>query len=829
MTRPATPPDDLADTILRQAPLSRGHREPESLLGLLSPADQARPWPELSERVLAAWRDARDVWCWWLDEPTTVGSPSEFWPCVRAVLAVLLLAWGLAAVRFVVVTRGSGLDRLQWLALACAGWWSLLAAAHLWRWEVPAARRRRRLRLLSRRCRPALTRLGEGWAAGREPLRPWTVTRARAQLRDWAAFWDHADLTDGSPEREVLRAWLAAQAADQPEEPAGEQDLRGQRHVGESWVGRGLQGARLGGADFSGVVGKRLQLQHASVTADGVPRAARFEGADLSRAYLLAADLPGCNFRRAKLVRADASTANLAGADLSEADLSHARLDGAKLGGAVLRKASGHHARLCGADLTEADLADADLRHARLADADLSTAKGLVLGSLGGADLTGARLPAAMNPTQAAEGVARTAGLVQGQLTALLLGCLCALVTAVSVTDLDLLLDTSTAGLPLVSLKAPLSAFLYTAPLLLIVAAWLAQSNLIGLADQLVRVPARLGDGRGVVEWLPTWLPVDLLAPYLPRLGDYGLAPASGRGLAFLTVVWGAVPLTVAALGWRALHLHSVELSVWLLLDLVLATVAADTRLAQCRAALAAGGGRREPLGQASRMPTSVRLYALLGCALLCLSGVAGVLECHCPTDAPDATTAGWHPGYVLPAWLGYERDGQPAPGDRPSLWRVARVFGVHRLFPVAELTEAVISGRPKSDTLELAEALSLRTPLRGPFNLRGAHMARVTAVGCTFRRSDLSYAQLTGADLRYADLRGARLREADLRAADLRGADLRGADLTGADLSAADLRDADLTDASLARLQTDGDTLWPDDADPDAASDAPAQTSSNL
>ena len=87
---------------------------------------------------------------------------------------------------------------------------------------------------------------------------------------------------------------------------------------------------------------------------------------------------------------------------------------------------------------------------------------------------------------------------------------------------------------------------------------------------------------------------------------------------------------------------------------------------------------------------------------------------------------------------------------------------------------------------------------------LRGAYFRYAYLRGAYFRGADLRYANLRGVYLRGADFRGADLSGADLRGADLRyayfsGADLRGADLSGADLSGADFSGAYLRGADLS------------------------------
>ena len=110
---------------------------------------------------------------------------------------------------------------------------------------------------------------------------------------------------------------------------------------------------------------------------------------DMSKAYLL----------EANLFSADLRSADLHGAILSRADLCNANLSKARLSGAILGKTDLSRANLQGANLIGADLIFADLRLADLTDADLSGANlqgtNLSRASLIGVNFSGANLTGA--------------------------------------------------------------------------------------------------------------------------------------------------------------------------------------------------------------------------------------------------------------------------------------------------------------------------------------------------------------------------------------------------------------------------------------------------
>ena len=115
-------------------------------------------------------------------------------------------------------------------------------------------------------------------------------------------------------------------------------------------------------------------------------QAANLIGADLRQAKLVGADIRG-----AKLIRANLKEANLAGANLTGADITGADIRGADITGADIREANLTGAYLTGADITGADICEAKLTRAYLDEANLIGTY-LVGADIRGANLTGANL-----------------------------------------------------------------------------------------------------------------------------------------------------------------------------------------------------------------------------------------------------------------------------------------------------------------------------------------------------------------------------------------------------------------------------------------------------
>ena len=172
------------------------------------------------------------------------------------------------------------------------------------------------------------------------------------------------------------------------------------------------------------------------------------------RANLQGAGLTGANLRGAKL-----QGANLQGAWLGMADLQGATLAEANLQGAGLHVANLQGARLDKAKLKEAELGYAKLREAILQDADLTGATGLLSGQLGGANVSGAKLPADIHEFEGlthVEEIAKKAGKL---FVSMLLGCVYVWLTIATTTDVGLLTNSSSSPLPIIQAKIPIAGF----------------------------------------------------------------------------------------------------------------------------------------------------------------------------------------------------------------------------------------------------------------------------------------------------------------------------------------------------------------------------------
>ena len=151
------------------------------------------------------------------------------------------------------------------------------------------------------------------------------------------------------------------------------------------FVNARLKKAVLSGSDLSGVkfLGDKTNLSHAQLQDSIMTNTtledvkfwnANLEGAELTYAKAMRADLYNANLRGATLYYADLNNAKLLEADLQGADLESANLEKAVFRGSNLENTILHSANLKHAVLRKCNLRNADFYGAQMEGADLSRA-----------------------------------------------------------------------------------------------------------------------------------------------------------------------------------------------------------------------------------------------------------------------------------------------------------------------------------------------------------------------------------------------------------------------------------------------------------------------
>ena len=542
-----------------------------------------------------------------------------------------------------------------------------------------------------------------------------------------------------------------------------------------------LPGARLGKASFIGTdFGVEAYLGGAGL-----------QGAELQRTSFQHGDFHDANLKHAHLCNADLRWTSLQRADLEQADLTDANLEGADLRGA----------KLLGADLLRTKLRDANL-----ADADLSTAKGLLAEQLAGANLSGAKLPEAVAKFDALNHVAERSQLAKRLFTALLLGCIYALLTVATTTDVRLLTNSASSPLPVIQTEVPIAGFYFAAPVILVALYLYFLLYLQRLWESLAKLPAVFPDGTPLDEKAYPWLMNGLVRSHFKLLRERP-PPLSGLQ-AFLAIVlaYWVVPITLVFIWGRYLPRYEWSGTLFHVFLLVVAFVSAILLYKLAKKTLRAESHKTFPWRRAYQ---DRRAYGIPALVLLWSSawGVVsyGAIEGHLRVY--------------------FDSDIEQMSHVSPTVW-VPRGFQIFQYRLYLDLSEADVSTKPPNWTgnhkeEEVAGVKGVR--LRGA-NLRYAYAPRAFFGKAILIEANLQGANLQGAILYYADLQGARLagaslqdailvqanlRGAFLSGADLQGADLSGANLQGADLRSADLQGADLQGADLREANLQGAKLW--------------------
>ncbi len=448
------------------------------------------------------------------------------------------------------------------------------------------------------------------------------------------------------------------------------------------------------------------------------------------------------------------------------------------------------------------DFAGINLRYARLQDtclrhADLSEAENLSAESLGGADLTGATLPAPVEGFTALKGIEEASKYLQTIFRITLLLCGFSALTVLSSRDENLILHHVQQLTLLPFIQAAISPIQF---------AWIMPGIVLIL---LVYELTYLGE---------TWLQLS----FLPAIFPDGM-PLDRR----------AYPLTLNALIRR--HSRRLEdsppaffqivTSYFMIFGIALMTLLVFW-LGYLRARNAwIIGFQIFTLGVAANLTVfHVRLSRVLLGGTFKRGEVIEVDRCSPATTTP--------PPDLLDKWfrsiMKYQdemaiailREGQiyhdavevaiAAPTRTPTsvfllgalkslpgfLGFCIPFFVTVALFLIT--TAILLYGFPKSSHLFHLD-LDHRVLSQRPDNWDGSkdlHLEQVNVVD--LEGVNLTHANARGVFLAKVDLKNARLRYADLRQADLRQADLSGADLTGANLAGADLAGADLSEANL-------------------------------
>jgi len=494
----------------------------------------------------------------------------------------------------------------------------------------------------------------------------------------------------------------------------------------------------------------------------------------LNKANLQKADIRKSNLQKANLIKAKLQEANLFGACFKEADLLRAELQGANLA----------EAKLQGAKLWKARLREVDLQ-----DADLTDATGLLAGQLAGANVSGAKLPEAIDKFEGLKIVEETSKHAQKLFVSMLLGCVYSWLTIATTTDARLLTNFASSPLPIIGTPIPIVGFYVAAPLLLLGLYLYFHLYLQRLWEGLAELPAVFPDGRPLDKRADPWLLIGLVRSHFKLLRDKRPPFSRLQNAISILLAWWVVPVTLFFFWLRYLRRHDL---VGTSLHIILLVVSIGFGIMSYLLARATLRGKERKPFIWKKVLKDARTYKR-GAVALGIGAIFYLLSFGAIDGLPPNlyTFNGRRPG---------------APNLKASDIRrvVPRVFEFFGYSPFADLREADVSTKPPNWTGQKEEEIALVKGAR----LTGADLRYARAFDAFLVNADLRDANLEGAELDYADLRAANLFRANLQRANLQGADLRQADLifasvraaslNGANLQGADLRQADLIFASV-------------------------------
>lgn len=531
-------------------------------------------------------------------------------------------------------------------------------------------------------------------------------------------------------------------------------------------------------ADLEGADLKSAALKYADF------KGANLIGADFKGADLRDVELSGARLKDANLESVDLSGANLRGLDLSRANLRHSVLNKAdlyeaNLEGADLRRAELEGAQMYGCVLTDANLRDANLRHVKLRQTPKnrlpSYPVGLSSPMFGGADLTRVELPEDIAKFDGLSHVKEISGNARKIFFGVIAACAYSWITVATTTDAQLIANSVTTPLPIISTKIPIAAFYWIAPLVLLSIYLYFHFYLLRLWQVLGTLPAVFPDGKRLDEKAYPWLLVGLVRAHKFRLK--GNCPPLSRPENWITIflAWRLVPITVAFIWLRYLPRHDF----WILFHILVLTISVWIGVVSYRLLdrmLSPGIDEEEQKGELHRPYTfeKIRLryekFRFVSVWPLGLGAVAGILTYLA----------------IVP--------GTPFRGDRKDIrtWAPA-AFEAVGFSVFADLTEEVVSSKP-DNFRSVKKDIDLVTGARLP----GRDLRYAVGFRAFLVKADFRFANLENAEFHFAMLQGARFFRANLTRASLQGAKLNGATLESATLDHADLQNADLEDASL-------------------------------
>lgn len=238
--------------------------------------------------------------------------------------------------------------------------------------------------------------------------------------------------------------------------------------------------------------------------------------ADMEGIVLTGTNLNGKEFQKAKLDGAFLTRAKLHKAKLNNATLVRADLTDAELIGAELNYADLTGSKVSEGDASGANFQDAQLQCSKLDHVNLSVVKNLQANQLRGCSLYDAALPEYISQ-DLSDAISKIDDRIKdvGKFFLVMLSaCAYTCLTALSISHLKLLLNSSETAMPVIGLPLPMLYFFQLAPGILLGLYIYFHIELQRIWKGIAELPAVFTDGRTIEERLYPWFMISFIHQY---------------------------------------------------------------------------------------------------------------------------------------------------------------------------------------------------------------------------------------------------------------------------------------------------------------------------
>jgi uncharacterized protein YjbI with pentapeptide repeats len=444
---------------------------------------------------------------------------------------------------------------------------------------------------------------------------------------------------------------------------------------------------------------------------------------------------------------------------------------------------------------------DADLR-----DTELAEAHDLLGAQLAGANVSGAKLPAAIERFDGLRRASESAEIARPMFILVLLGCLYAFATIASTTDAALLANFRSEFLPDVSAPIPTVWFYFAMPCFLFALYVYLDLYVEQIWRAVSDLPSVFPDGTLLHRMVYPWLLVRLLSRAVSGgsmvFGADISATRAVVNVVFVILVWWLVPIALLFFGARYLPAHDWYGTSLHIALFVIAIGSSGFGIYSFETAQAMRRGfkyKTLSFNETLRRIATHRIVIAISMGIVLVGFSLGSINGVPPERADFTDVRTWVPRVL--SLIGYDPFADFRDMDvsiRPANWSGIEDIGL--------VKGAVLRGRDLR-YLDASRAFLVKADFRDS-DLFGATLVEASLEGADFRGADLEDVDLSEAKLHFADFQNANLRTAIFREANLHGANLANAKLQSAKIIFGNLSEASLIGANLSEADLLGSKL---------------------